>query len=678
MLRKRILSLLLVFIITFTVVNINYNTAKAEAISITAGAVVGAGGLTVGGILTLALGLVAVGYGTYLVVDNWDTITSECGKFLNNATAEVRTWWNGIVGSAVPVDEETVPLPDAIASGKVINFFDYYVPTSGSGGDPNNKLDFDPKVMGALYSFLLTYYGYDALMPGKVLSDKTISSMSIDQLASYIDFQPASELLYEAYQNSLEGYIGYQSFTNFGLLYILFTPKKPVDMYTNDSMIYGVLDVPDLSDTIFVGVKDDGTAVIHAMGYTGNEVCGDEYTSPYHPDGIDYKNEPFMSTLHCNHDGAIFYFKSSSPQSYKWTTASGLEWVNRTYSSLNSDNINLATMESDSNPLSDKYNLPLSAYYRHYDLSYKMQDYYYHWDNVIYNDGNLVMGDYNINFVGGRDYFNFYQYDYEDWLSNKVYYQQCFKNLTKSKGRIESYEGTTFEKFIPGETYTLPKSNYKMSLPDEKNITVDVNDLLMQKLSEVDLSIDDNFDRVIKAVYDANKASIDAGKEPVIDRQIVEVGSEGETPGNIDLSSTNELIDGLPDRIAENMKGSISEAFTPTGDFTSINNLKRSFGNFFNFDILYKYHEMIEDFLEQRVKNEDPPVFKIYPRQSGLVYFDKMPDEITVISFDWMEKQIFTWDVTIRQFIRAILTFFVFAVWLKRTINKLPKSVSGL
>ena len=41
MLRKRILSFLLVFIITFTVVNINYNTAKAEAISITAGAVVG-------------------------------------------------------------------------------------------------------------------------------------------------------------------------------------------------------------------------------------------------------------------------------------------------------------------------------------------------------------------------------------------------------------------------------------------------------------------------------------------------------------------------------------------------------------------------------------------------------------------------------------------------------------
>ena len=696
------LSITLIFLATTT----SYKEAKADALSMSlAAAGATAGGLTVGGVLAVSLGIVAVGYGCYLVVDNWEEITTACGDFLSKATGAVKDWWDSICGSAVKVDEPTVPLPEKLGTGEVINFFDYYLPSSGgSGGDPNNgdKMELDPQVLGALYSFLLTYYGLEALDPDEVLSNEALSSMSIQQLAEYIDYQPAAEELINAYNKSVAGINGYQSLKDLGILYVLLTPRKPIEMYVANDPVYGVLDVPDLSDTIFVGVKDDGSAAIFSMGFTGNAVINssggnqkannNQYTYPYYPtSGIDLLNEPFMSTLHCNYDAAYFYrTNNNGVYGNAWTGgASGQQWVKAIYSEIykysqqattfNMDNIGMTDL---SDPSGKSYSIPFSAFYTHYDRGNSLtQQYYYIWDNVQYNDGSLIMGDYNVNFVGGRDYFNFYTYDYEHWLANKAYYAQCFKNLTKAKGRIETYANTTFEKFIPGETYTIPKSNYKVVIPEGESVHVDINEYLLQELAKINTLIDNNFDRVIKAINDANKKSATERGKATIDKIIID--NTDPTPGgdvNVDLSETNALIENLPSAMAEavNVPGALSDAFTPSGDFTNLNNFKTNFGDFFNFQILYEYHEMIETFLSNRVGNNSPPVFYMYPKQSGLVYFKDMPNQVPVIDFSFMETEIFTWGITIRYFVRCLLTFFVLGVWLNRTIKKLPGVVSGL
>lgn len=687
--KKKIFSLLLVFIMTFTVINIDYREAKADALTWTLGAGGVLGGITVGGALALGLGLVAAGYGISLAVENWDDITNATGNFFQNATGEVRDWWDNITSSAVPNDEDIPTLPDALNTpGEIINFFDYYVP-SGSGGDPENpdpnnleNFDLSPAVTLALAQFIKEYYNYPTLDPNEVYSDALLSAMSLNQLADHILYQPAKEKLPNAFAN-------YRYFDDFGLMYILLTPRKLPELYGNQ-FIYGILDIPELSDTIYVGVKDDGTCVIHAMGYTGIRASNPniqtvdpsdvKYSYPYYPIArFEYTNEPYLSTFDTRYSFAQFY---NNGYSEDWSAGyGGQTLVNKKWLNSQSDDLhNGETLEADSNINSEFYDVPLSAYYRYVNNAGTYKEYYYYWDNVDFNDGNLIMGDYNINFVGGRDYFNFYQYDYEDWISNKQIYFNAFKNLTKGKGRIESYLGTTFEKFIPGESYTIPKSDYKMSIPTNKNVSLSLNDDVLQKLSDIDLSLSNNFDDIIRELKELNDANIKAGKQPIINSPIIETSPGGETPGNIevDLSATNDLIDGLPDRIAESMRGPLSESFTPSGDFTQMNNLRTRFSNMFDFSILYYYHDLIENFIEERKEDTEPPTFNIYPKQSGLVYFKDMPEVVPVITFEFMEKQIFTWDITIREFTRAILTFFVFAVWLSRTIKKLPGLVAGI
>ena len=696
--KRRVLPIIMSIIIIFSCTYLNYQEAKADILTIAAGVSTAAGGITVGGLICVALGIVAVSYGCYLVIDNWDEITRECSSFLQKADVNVRTWWNDICQSAVPKDEGAVPLPEKLQTpGEVINFFDYYLPNSGgSGGDPGkgDKMELNPKVLGALYSFLLTYYAVEALDPDEVFSNQAISSMSIQQLSKYIDYQPAAEELIIAYNKSLADTNGYQTLKDLGLLYVLLTPRKPISLYEANTPIYGILDVPDLSDTIFVGVKDDGSCAIFTMGFTGSAVTNssggyqlenfNQYNYPYYPSGIDLYNEPFMSTLHTRYDAAYYYPQLiNGALTYSWASnISGTKWVNSKYFSDSYTSFNAEKISEHSVTSSPYFNLPLSAYYRHYDRGNNLtQQYYYIWDNVQYNNGNLIMGDYNVNFVGGRDYFHFYKYDYEEWLNNKAYYFQCFKNLTKMKGTLESYAGTTFKKFIPGESYTIPESDYKIIIPENQSVNLDINPKLLEELSKVNASLDKNFDRIIKAINNANKYTLQETGKPTIDKIIIDNNTTPD-PGNVnvDLSETNALIEGLPSSIAEaiNLPGSLSDAFTPSGDFTNLGNIGGSLGNFFNFDILYEYHEMIETFFTQRIGNNSPPVFSIYPKQSGLVYFGNMPEKVDVIDFNFMEKEVFTWGITIRYFIRCILTFFVFCVWLNRTIKKLPGVISGL
>lgn len=204
MIKKYILPIILVIILMFNVTIMSYKTASATGgfvevpliIKGVAGAGAMAGGLTVGTILAATLGVVAVGYGTYLVVDNWDDITYHTGRALNNATGKVKSWWDNITGSAVKKDEPTVPLPQQLSNeNNVINFFDYYVPSGGNGdNNPNNNIEIDGEIAGFLTSVLLSYYGYTELKPGntntmKAQIDRIFQSYgAIPEDYSFMDF----------------------------------------------------------------------------------------------------------------------------------------------------------------------------------------------------------------------------------------------------------------------------------------------------------------------------------------------------------------------------------------------------------------------------------------------------------------------------------------------------------
>jgi hypothetical protein len=685
--KKRTLPILMAIIILFTGTVVNYQVAKAEPFTITAGVGAAAGGLTVGGILALGLTLVAVGYGAYLVVDNWEEITTECGDFLSNAQGNVKNWWDTICGSAVKADEPSVPLPEQLSKpGEVINFFDYYTP-KGGGSDPNNngdKFQLDPNVMGALYSFLLTYYGYDALTTDTPMSNDVLKSMNYLQLANSgkLQYAPAVQGLLNADPKNYNS-IG---LVNAGYAYALLTPNKSVDLYPDRTALFKIFNIPDTADSIFIGIKDNGSCYIHAMGYTGSAMTTQtryptdddsrnvDYFYPSSTNALQLNQEPFLCNFGKYQDGAEYQ------KGFGWLTTNTS--VNRY---IISSDYKIETMDLTNDANHAAHNIPIAAWYTSaaaippYGLA--QGNNYYAWDNVYYDDakGSLTCGDYNVNFVGSEN-LNFFSYDYEDYCNKKSSYFRAMKTLTASNGAGGLAE--TLTKVLPGQNYTIPKSNYKIVVNDNETVEVNINEYLLDELSKIRTDTDRNTEAIIKAIDTANDKAIE-NNEITINEPIIKNGSNpipDPGTGTVDLSETNALIEGLPASIAEaiNVPDALSDAFTPSGDFTRLGNVGGSLGNFFNFSILYEYHEMIETFFTQRIGNNSPPVFSIYPKQSGLVYFENMPNKVDVIDFSFMEMEVFTWGISIRYFIRCILTFFVFGVWLNRTIKKLPGVVNGL
>lgn len=249
--------------------------------------------------------------------------------------------------------------------------------------------------------------------------------------------------------------------------------------------------------------------------------------------------------------------------------------------------------------------------------------------------------------------------------------RMCFGKILYANCAI-TYNGVT----RPSDetVITIPESGYKFkdtTLGIPKQNALKVNDYLIDTVKDIDLNNVKSTDTVVKAIKDADEVA-QANYSNVIATDIA--------PTKVtDIPDIYGLVDTLPVRIAKSIdlsKG-LTDAFSPTANFPSLNNLGAKLGNFFDFTILYEYHEMIETFFTERINNNSPPVFKIYLKQSGFSYYKNLPDSITVINFDFMEKEIFTWGISIRYFIRSLLTFFVVGVWLNRTIKKLPGVVGG-
>ncbi len=152
---------------------------------------------------------------------------------------------------------------------------------------------------------------------------------------------------------------------------------------------------------------------------------------------------------------------------------------------------------------------------------------------------------------------------------------------------------------------------------------------------------------------------------------------EATTNSTVDTSSILNAIVSLPNAIVSSFKNLLTELFIP--DKAILHDILAE--NMKPFENLYSWFYDNFIVLIEKIKNsigdaDEPPKFKISLKNSSLPFAKKMNDEITVIDFSFMEKELFT-GMTIHSFYLGFASFILFYFWLRFTLWSLPAMIGG-
>lgn len=177
---KRICSLILIVIISMLTINGNYQTAQATGaegllIPIVEGGAA-ATGITVGGALLLTLGLVAVGCGVIIAVNNWDTIQDYFEDFCNNSNGKAKEWFNDIANRAVYINDNARTMASDIVNGLFTSINDYVL-------KKGENISIDAELKADFTEALKQFEELNELVPGTHLTNLDDKLMDLLTLA---------------------------------------------------------------------------------------------------------------------------------------------------------------------------------------------------------------------------------------------------------------------------------------------------------------------------------------------------------------------------------------------------------------------------------------------------------------------------------------------------------------
>lgn len=218
-------KLLILFLCSFILVNstmVTYKKAQASSIGALGYLGVLGGSLTLGGLITTTIAIGAALYGVSVVVDNWDDITTEVGNALNNATGEVKEWWDNITGSAVRKDDPVYTFEQDKATGKVINFFDYYKPPQNNN---DKKIDVTIPVLAKVMEVLEGSYKQPILPSSSQVEDitkqYTLRGLTVGDLEINHFNKVVSSLSYDyLFSSGSDSLHSFYNYSNIPYLYI--------------------------------------------------------------------------------------------------------------------------------------------------------------------------------------------------------------------------------------------------------------------------------------------------------------------------------------------------------------------------------------------------------------------------------------------------------------------------
>lgn len=218
---KKLFIMTLCSVILVNSTMISYKKANANALALAG--VVGSG-LTLGGVIATTIAVGAALYGVSVVIDNWDDITDTVGNALNNATGEVKEWWDSLTESAVHKDDPVYTLNDAKTDGKVINFYDYYKPPSD---DNNKKIDVTLPVLAKVMEVLEEDIK-EPIIPSSSQVEEIVRQMKLhgntitdSEIKYFNNLIPYAEYKY-LYSYGYSHVHAFSNYTNVPYLYIYF------------------------------------------------------------------------------------------------------------------------------------------------------------------------------------------------------------------------------------------------------------------------------------------------------------------------------------------------------------------------------------------------------------------------------------------------------------------------
>ena len=226
---KKIMIMTLCAFILVNSTMISYKKANANVLALAG--VVGSG-LTLGGVIATTIAVGAALYGVSVVIDNWDDITDTVGNALNNATGEVKEWWDNLTESAVHKDDPVYTLNDAKTEGKVINFYDYYKPPKDNN---DKKIDVTIPVLAKVMetiekttqeTIIPSLSQVDEIVRQLTLHGSTIGELELKYLNTFLPYAEY-RFLFKPYSESVHTFY---NFSNVPYLYVYSDSSSWINM----------------------------------------------------------------------------------------------------------------------------------------------------------------------------------------------------------------------------------------------------------------------------------------------------------------------------------------------------------------------------------------------------------------------------------------------------------------